>query len=223
MQRESLNLTFCVLFVLIITIAVSPAFAQTTKTAQEKADDRLKKNCEKIQQITPNSIPKYCAKYGIEAPVQLPTNPIAYQKQQYNQKINELTKKFSEDVAPKRAEMGETEYMRQYDDLQKQIESLELKLTALDSGRTVPQEEITNNCDSGKVLDAFGNCVTPQQKKITQMKNQKGVPSSLIDDNENLKAEITQLKSKVGDLEKKMSDLELLIKQLQISINKLLS
>lgn len=208
--------------IIVISLMLNPAFAQSvTKTAQEKQDERLKTNCEKIQKVSPNTIPKYCAKYGIETPTQLPKDPIEYQKQQLQQKIKDLWTRFSAEVEPKRADLGEEEYMKQYNELQKQTESLELKLQALDSGRTAPQEEAINNCAAGKVADAFGNCVTPQQKKMSQMKGSKGVPAEMVDDTENLKTENAALKSRVDALEKKVASLESIIKQLQAAIAKI--
>jgi chromosome segregation ATPase len=231
-REQSIQSSALIAVIIITAIMITPAFAQfpipkdqwdkLSKAEQDKIDIRLKKNCEQAQKLAPSSIPKYCSKYGIESQQQLPTDPIEFQKQQLTNKINELTKKFNQDVVPKRSQIGEQEYMKQYNEMQKQIESLELKLTALESGRSsTPQEEIQNTCETGKVPDAFGNCVTAKQKKIMQMKNAKGVPADLIDDNENLKAENAELKSRVDALEKKVSSLESLIKQLQTAIAKI--
>lgn len=211
---------FALIGVLITTPAITQSFADTAKTLTEKQDEKLKKNCVAIQKIQPSNIPKYCAKYGIESQVQLPTDPIEYQKMTYNQKINDIVKQ-EQDLTAKREQLGEDEFKKQFDVLEKQIESYELKLQSLDSGRIQKAEEVQNTCDSGTVPDAFGNCVTVQQKKIQQMKATKGVSADLIDDNENLKSENAQLKSRVDALEKKVSSLENIIKQLQIAIAKI--
>lgn len=228
---NSMQLSALIAVIIITAIMITPAFAQfpiqkdqwdkLSKTEQDKIDMRLKKNCEQAQKLAPNSIPKYCSKYGIESQQQLPTDPIEFQKQQLIQKRQDIVQQQIE-LEKKKPEIGESEYKKQWAILEKQIESLELKIAALESGRSsTPQEEIQNTCETGKVPDAFGNCVTPKQKKIMQMKSAKGVPAELIDDNENLKAENAELKSRVDALEKKVSSLENLIKQLQAAIAKI--
>lgn len=210
---------FALVAVLIITPVITQGFAEQSKVASDKMEQIRKQLCDRPERANDPA----CAKYRND-PVKAPQidDPIAFQKQQLQQKIDAIVKQ-EQVLAKQRDVLGETEYMKQYNALEKQIESLELKIAALDSGRNQPVTEQETTCDKGMVLDSFGNCVTMQQKKMTQMKSQKGSNPQTIDDVEALKQENAKLKTQIDSLQKQIDDLTKIVQKLQSSIAKLIS
>lgn len=189
---------------------------------QAKIEDAYKRNCEKLGYELSAKAGLSCAKYGIVPPVQAPTtDPIEYQKQQLQQKRDDLWKKFSAEVAPRRDAIGETEYKKQYDELQKQTESLELKIAALDSGREQAQRDAENKCEAGTHADYSGNCLTAEQLKMKQRKTGKNIDPQAVDDIESLKQENAKLNAKIDTLTKQVNALDVLVKQLKAIIDKI--